>query len=217
MKKYFFFDLDGTLCDTGEGVLNGVIFALSHFGINVTDKASLGGFMGPPLDDSFRRFFGFNDEQASEAVKIYREYYSETGVLEFTPYDGIKELLISLKNDGRKLFVATSKPVFYANKVLDKFGFSKYFDGIYGSEFDGTRSKKIDVLRYAVVQSGISDLNEGVMIGDREYDIIGAKTVGLESVGILFGYGSREEFEACGADHIFAKPSEIYDCFVAGK
>ena len=120
MKKYFFFDLDGTLCDTGEGVLNGVIFALSHFGINVTDKASLGGFMGPPLDDSFRRFFGFNDEQASEAVKIYREYYSETGVLEFTPYDGIKELLISLKNDGRKLFVATSKPVFYANKVLDK-------------------------------------------------------------------------------------------------
>ena len=120
--------------------------------------------MGPPLDDSFRRFFGFNDEQASEAVKIYREYYSETGVLEFTPYDGIKELLISLKNDGRKLFVATSKPVFYANKVLDKCGFSKYFDGIYGSEFDGTRSKKIDVLRYAVVQSGISDLNEGVMI-----------------------------------------------------
>ena len=217
MKKYFFFDLDGTLCDTGEGVLNGVIVALSRFGINVTDKASLGGFMGPPLHDSFRRFFGFTDEQAAEAVKIYREYYSKTGVLEFTPYDGIEELLVSLKNDGKKLFVATSKPVYYANRVLDKCGFSKYFDGIYGSEFDGTRSKKIDVLRYAVAQSGIADLSEGVMIGDREYDIIGAKTVGLESVGILFGYGSREELEACGADHIFEKPSEIYDCFAAGK
>ncbi len=214
MKNYFFFDLDGTICDTGEGVLNSVIFALEHFGIHVEDKSSLGGFMGPPLSFSFKKYYGFTDEQATEAVKIYREYYSKTGVSEFTPYDGMEELFVSLKNSGKKLFVATSKPVYYANVVLSKCNFARYFDGIYGSEFDGTRATKIEVLKYAVEQSGITDFNEGVMIGDREYDIIGAKTVGLTSVGILFGYGSREEFESCGADYIFDRPADIYDCFV---
>lgn len=214
MKNYFFFDLDGTICDTGEGVLNAVIYALEHFDIHVNDKSSLGGFMGPPLSFSFKKYYGFTDEQASEAVKIYREYYNEKGVTEFTPYDGMRELFEKLKNNGKKLFVATSKPIYYANKVLDKCDFSKYFDGIYGSEFDGTRATKIEVLKYAVEKSGIEDMTEGVMIGDREYDIIGAKTVGLTSVGILFGYGSREEFEACGADHILDRPSDIYDVFV---
>ncbi len=214
MKNYFFFDLDGTICDSGEGVLNGVILALKHFGINVSDKASLGCFMGPPLDYSFKTFYNFTDAEADEALKIYREYYSKTGVTEFTPYDGMKELFEALKEAGKKLFVATSKPVFYANKILQSCDFAKYFDGIYGSEFDGTRSSKIDVLKYAVAQSGITDMDEGVMIGDREYDIIGARTVGLESVGILFGYGSREEFEKSGADHIFEKPREIFDYFV---
>lgn len=214
MKNYFFFDLDGTICDTGEGVLNGVITALSHFGIHVSDKSSLGCFMGPPLDHSFKTFYNFTDEQTAEALKIYREYYNAKGVTEFTPYDGMKELFEALQKAGKKLFVATSKPVFYAVKVLESCGFDKYFSGIYGSEFDGTRSSKIDVLKYAIAQSGIKDMNDGVMIGDRKYDIIGAKTVGLESVGILFGYGSYNEFKESGADHIFEFPSDIYDYFV---
>lgn len=214
MKKYFFFDLDGTLCNTGEGVINGFAFALSKLGITVEDKSSLWKIMGPPIDYSFRNFYGLNDSQIQEGVKIYREYYNKTGVFEFKPYDEVEELLINLKRNSKKLFVATSKPIFFAKKVLEKCGFDKYFDGIYGSEFDGTRAKKADVLAYAVEKSGISNLSEGVMIGDRYFDIDGAKAVGLESVGILYGYGTKEELKQHGADRIFEKPSEIFDTFV---
>ena len=142
MKKYFFFDLDGTLCNTGEGVINGFAFALSKLGITVEDKSALRKIMGPPIDYSFRNFYGLNDSQIQEGVKIYREYYNKTGVFEFKPYDEVEELLINLKRNSKKLFVATSKPIFFAKKVLEKCGFDKYFDGIYGSEFDGTRAKK---------------------------------------------------------------------------
>ncbi len=214
MKKYFFFDLDGTLCNTGEGVINGFVFALNKLGITVEDKSSLRKIMGPPLDYSLRIFYGLNDSQVETAVKSYRDYYSKIGMYEFVPYDGIEELLINLKKNSKKLFVATSKPIFFAKKVLERCGFDKYFDGIYGSEFDGTRAKKTEVLQYAVKESGISDLSEGVMIGDRYFDIDGAKAVGLESVGVLFGYGTKEEFEEHGADRIVEKPSEIFDAFI---
>ncbi len=209
MYRYLLFDLDGTLTDPGLGITNSVMHALRRFNIRVDDRASLYRFIGPPLRDSFERFYGFSPAQSERAVGYYREYFRETGIFENKVYDGIPELLTALKEKGKILAVATSKPEEFAVRILRHFGMYDCFDLVAGATMDDTRNKKSDVIRYALEKLGVSDNSEAVMIGDREYDIIGAKENGLDSIGVLFGYGSRDELEQAGAVYIAEKPEEI--------
>lgn len=206
---YFFFDLDGTLTDPGEGITNSVAYALSRFGINVTDRRELYRFIGPPLRVSFHEFYGFSKEQCEQATAYYREYYQVTGIFENKLYPGITELLRELKAKDRRVILATSKPEEFAVRILEHFDILSYFDEIAGATMDGSRDLKSEVIRHAIKLSGVKDLSRAVMIGDREYDILGAKQNGLASIGVLFGYGSREELNGAGADALVSEPAEI--------
>lgn len=215
MKKYLLFDLDGTLTDSAEGIINSVIYALKAYGIEEKDKTSLRKFIGPPLSESFQIYYSFSKEQAEAATAKYREYFGEKGMLENSVYDGIPQLLEKLKENGRKLYVATSKPTFYAAKILAHFGLSQYFEDIQGSNMDGTRVKKAEVITHVLKENNITDPGEVLMIGDREHDVIGGKACGVETMGVLYGFGSRAELEACQADHIAADVKELEQFLMA--
>lgn len=210
MYQNLLFDLDGTLTDPGVGITNSVAYALEKYGIKTDDRTQLYKFIGPPLQDSFEQFYGFSKEDAKTAVQYYREYYKETGIFENKLYDGMEHLLQSLCEAGKKLFVATSKPEAFAVQILEYFSVNQYFTYIAGSNMDGTRSKKEEVIVYALKAGKIQDLSSAVMIGDREYDVTGAKKAGIASIGVLFGYGSRKELEAAGADALAESPKDIY-------
>lgn len=198
---HIFFDLDGTLTDSGEGIMNSVAYALQKFGIDEQDREKLRLFIGPPLIDSFMRLYGFDHEKAVLAVEYYREYFAPKGIYENKVYDGMSELLRDLKADGRRMYLATSKPEPYAFEIVKHFGLWQYLDGLYGSTMSEERTRKEDVIEYALEQTGL-DKNEVVMVGDRYHDIYGAKVNGLKSIGVLFGFGSREELTEAGADAI---------------
>lgn len=200
--KYFLFDLDGTLTDPAEGITRSVSHALAHFGIHVEDRTKLYPFIGPPLKDSFREFYGFSESQIPEAEEKYREYFAEKGIFENKIYPGIKELLASLKENGARILLATSKPDAFAERILEHFHIKEFFDFIGGATMDGTRSEKKDVVRYTLASGGINDPSETVMIGDRRHDIEGAQANGLDSIGVLWGYGNEEEFQKAGATYI---------------
>lgn len=201
MKKYetILFDLDGTITDPAEGITNSVAYSLKSYGIEVEDKRELYSFIGPPLYASFMKYYGFSEQKALEAVDKYREYYSTKGVFECILYPHIEKLLKNLHSSGKKLILATSKPEFFAKQILEHFKINKYFDFLAGATMDSHRVEKADIIKYA---SKITDISSGIMIGDREFDIIGAKTMGLSSIGVTYGYGSREELEKAGADII---------------
>lgn len=210
MKKYkaIFFDLDGTIIDSGEGVSNSVLYALEKFGILETRQNAL-RFIGPPLAQSFKEFYGFDDEKATKGIEIYREYYREKGIYECYLYDGIKELLLWLKDNGYKVVLCTSKPEEYAHRVLNYFGILNLFDYACGATMDEkTRATKDQVMTYALELSSTMP-DEAIMIGDRKFDINSACKFGLDSVGVTFGYGSREELTEAGATYIVDKASEI--------
>lgn len=212
MKKYttVLFDLDGTLTDPGEGIVNSVAYALNKYGIEVEDKKSLYKFIGPPLLVSFSTYYGFNEEKSREAIEFYREYYKVKGINECKLFDGIKELLESLKKSGYKIALATSKPELFAHIVLQNYGIDKYFDFIGGATIDEkTRYTKEHVLEYVLSNIEEKDRSKILMIGDRCFDINGAKAYGLDSVGVTFGYGTREELEESGATYIVDTPKEI--------
>lgn len=209
MAKYILFDLDGTLTDPKEGITKSVQYALKKHGINVTNRDELCSFIGPPLKDSFINEFGFDKYTADAAVAGYREYFSDKGIFENEVYDGITEMLQVLHNAGRVLILATSKPWVYAEKILKHFKLHDYFSFIGGSELNGDRTKKSEVIEYALAQCGISDLDNAVMVGDRKHDIIGAKTVGISSIGVLYGYGSYEELTNAGADLTAESPAKL--------
>lgn len=211
MYDVILFDLDGTLTDSGIGITNSVKYALGKQGITVNDRRELFRFVGPPLVEAFQRFYGFSPEKALETTHIYREYYAEKGIFENEVYDGIEKLLKKLSENGKRVIVATSKPELFAKKILDHFSLSKYFEYIAGANMDETRTDKTEVIKYALEECKITDLSRAVMIGDREHDIFGAKKIGTDSIGVLYGYGSREELENAGATHIAASPDEIYD------
>lgn len=200
--KVILFDLDGTLTDPGLGITSSVKYALERFGIHVEDNKKLYPFVGPPLIDSFMNFYGFSREQAETAVVYFREYFKDKGIFENVPYEGIKELLSELRAAGKKLVVATSKPEVFAKQILEHFELAEYFSFVAGSTLDETRTAKSEVIEYALDHIGPVNLSDCVMIGDREHDIWGAKTVGMDSLGVLYGYGSREEFEKAGATYI---------------
>lgn len=213
-KKYMLFDLDGTLTDPQEGITNSVAYALEQYGIHVEDRSSLNKFIGPPLKDSFMEYYGFAEDRAEEAVWKYREYFNEDGIFENKVYPGIPQMLQRLNDQGKILIVATSKPTVYAKRILERFELSQYFADVQGSEMDGRRTKKEEVISYALEQNQITDNEQAVMIGDREHDIIGAKKCGLDSIGVLFGYGSREELEGCGAGQIVDTVQMLEDLLI---
>ena len=208
-KQYLLFDLDGTITDSQLGITRSAAYALERFGIHIDDPASLTFFVGPPLHDTFMQKYGFSDEDATEAVAVYREYYRDKGIFENEVYPGIPELLRDLKAAGRTVILATSKPAVFARRILDYFSLSQYFDYLSGCELDGTRSKKDEVIEYALELAGITDRSQCVMIGDREHDIIGAGKTSLASLGVLYGYGDRTELEAAGADVIAKDVDEL--------
>ena len=209
-QTYILFDLDGTLTDPGMGITNSVMHALTHFGITVTDRSDLYRFIGPPLMDSFMEYYGLTEEQAVEAVRVYREYFADCGWAENTVYSGIEDLLADLVAAGKMLLVATSKPQIFAERILVHFGLDKYFTHICGVALQAPRGySKADVIRDALDRAGVSDLTTAVMVGDRHHDIDGAKVVGISSVGVLYGYGDREEHEAAGADAIVESVDEL--------
>ena len=192
------FDLDGTLTDPKVGITKSVAYALREFGIETKDPDALCGFIGPPLKASFAHFYGMDDADADRAVAKYREYFRQKGIFENAVYPGIPELLGRLEAAGKRLMVATSKPTVFARTILEHFGLATYFCEIVGSELDGTRADKGEVIACALASSGFGP-EQAVMVGDRSYDIIGAAQNRLPAVGVLYGYGSREELEAAGA------------------
>ena len=198
--EYILFDLDGTLTDSGPGIMNGFEYSLGKMGIEYPDRDFLKQFVGPPLSESFEGKLGFSPEDAARGIALYKEYYYVKGVYENEVYPGIKELLAQLKASGKKMIVATTKAEQMANVVLDHFGLREYFDLLVATDFV-TRLNKIDVLAYAIENAGV-DVKKAVMIGDRHYDITGAAHFGMDSVGVLFGYGSRQELEEAGATYI---------------
>ena len=199
-KEYLLFDLDGTLTDPKEGITKSVQYALNAFGIEVRDLDELCCFIGPPLKDSFIEYYGFSEEDAKKAILIYREYFSTTGLYENVVFDGTKEVLKSLHQRGKKLYVASSKPEVFVKKILKHFDLDSFFVFMGGSDLAEIRVKKADVIRYVLNENHITDLDQVVMIGDRKHDVLGAKEVGIDSIGVMYGYGSREELTAAGAD-----------------
>lgn len=202
MNRYLFFDLDGTLTDPFEGITRSVEYALNRYGITVDDRRTLEPFIGPPLADSFIKYYGFSRKKAFEAIDVYRERFRDIGIFENEMYDGVPEMLATLQDAGAEIVLATSKPRIFAERILDHFDLTKYFTFIDGSELDGTRVKKDEVITHAIESLGCAR-SDAIMIGDRLHDIEGAKKNKLKSIGILWGYGSREELTKAGADHIF--------------
>lgn len=201
------FDLDGTLTESGIGITRSVAYALRKQGIDENDQAKLDRFVGPPLIDSYIRFYGWTPEQARRGVDDFREYFERQGMFENRVYDGVMSMLEGLKTVHVRCVVATSKPEQYAIQILDRFGLLPYFERVAGATMDETRTDKAEVIAYAL--ESIEPDCRVLMVGDREHDIHGAKVNGLDSVGVLYGYGSREELEAAGATYIAEKPEDI--------
>ena len=212
---YIIFDLDGTLTDSGPGVMNAVTYALERFGVEVPDRQALRAFVGPPLRESFQRFGGLSPEKAEEAILVFREYYEPTGIFENSVYPGMEATLGELKAAGRTLAVATSKLDKTSYRVLDHFGLSSYFDVVVGSRADGTLSEKAEVLACALARLG-ADAGEALMVGDRKYDVEGAAENGVACMGVLYGYGGRDELLSAGAICLAETPADIARLILEG-
>ena len=211
--KHILFDLDGTLDDPFEGITKSVQYAMKKFGVDA-EQDSLKCFIGPPLTDSFENYFGLSPDDAKLAVDYYREYYRPTGIFEVGIYEGIPEMLAALCDAGYELILATSKPIVFADMILEKFGLAKYFTATFGSELDGTRVKKHEVIDYAF-ETHKMDKSRAIMVGDRRHDVEGAHKCGIPCIGVTFGYGDRAEHSECGADYIVDTVDELKKLLLA--
>jgi phosphoglycolate phosphatase len=207
--QFILFDLDGTITDPGIGITNSVMYALKKFDIEVSNRTELYKFIGPPLLESFQKYYGFSKEKSKKAIDYYRDYYKEKGINENFLYEGFEDLLINLKNNGKTLLVATSKPEIFAKQILEHFKLEKYFSFIGGASLDSSRSEKDKVISYVLESCNIHEKPKTIMVGDRKHDIIGAKKNGIDSIGVLFGYGDREELETAGATYIAEAVKDI--------
>ena len=203
------FDLDGTLINSGPGIIHAVQYALKKYGINETDMTVLKSFVGPPLNQQFINCYNFSHEQSLEAVKYFREYYTDKGILENEMYEGMDGVLQKLKEQGKFLMVATSKPEKFAHNILAQHDLEKYFDFIGGSFTDGSRITKIQVLDYVLKTNEIKNPQEVLMIGDTKFDIAGAKHFGLKSLAVTYGYGTEKELLEREPDFVANSPKEI--------
>lgn len=208
MEKAFLFDLDGTLTDSGEGIINCAAAALQHFGLPIPTKEELRVFVGPPLHETFLRF-GVKPEQIDEAIQVYRKRYIPIGMFENVPYPGIEKVLQSLRQAGHKLYVATSKPEGTAVEILEHFHLAHYFDRICGASNDLSRSTKEAVIAYLLEENGRGD--NMVMIGDTKFDVLGAREHGIPTVGVAWGYGKVEDMVEAGAEKIVYTMEELQD------
>jgi phosphoglycolate phosphatase len=202
-----FFDLDGTLTDPKPGITRCIQYALDRLGFPAPHADDLVWCIGPPLHASFKKFVG-TDELADRAIELYRERFRDVGLYENRIYDGIEKTLSEVAACDRRLFVATSKPKVYADRIIEHFGLVRHFERVFGSELDGTRSDKAELLAYALAETRI-DPARAIMIGDRSHDMIGAKKNGLKAIGVLYGYGSLAELTEAGASHVCAAHPEL--------
>lgn len=205
--KTIIFDLDGTLTDAGEGIINCAALALRQLGLPVPDRDAMSVFVGPPLRDTFRKF-GVTEEKVEEAISIYRSRYIPIGMFENTPYPGIHAMLAALKEAGHKLYVATSKPETMAVAILQKFELAPYFDLICGATLDSSRDSKSKVIEYLLNQI---QKNDAVMVGDTEFDVLGAAEHGIPTIGVTWGYGKAEDMIHAGAVTIVNTPMQLLD------
>lgn len=204
MREHVYFDLDGTLTDPFEGISKSIIYALDKLGEAPPAEDVLRHLIGPPLLESFESLVGA--AYARDAVTFYQERFGDVGWQENIPYDGIHDLLRRLKESGRALYVATSKPTIYAERIVSHFDLREFFDGVFGSELDGRRSNKVELLEYALSANAS---NDAIMIGDREHDVIGAIRNDMRIIGVSYGYGTEEELRNAGAERIASSPEHL--------
>ena len=210
MNHIILFDLDGTLTDPKEGITKSVQHALQAYGIDEPDLDKLCPFIGPPLSDSFKEYYGFSEAQAREAIDHFHEYFTKQGMFENKVYPGIREMLTRLKDAGLTLAVATSKPEPFAIQILEHFDLLSYFTLVGGADMEEIRVRKGDVIAYTLDRLGTTpEESKVIMVGDRKHDVEGAKKTELSVVGVLYGYGSREELQDAGADYLCETPGEV--------
>lgn len=213
--KYILFDLDGTLTDSREGILNCIKYALEAMNKTIPSERELLQFIGPPLIDGFQNITGMSYDEAVIATEKYRERYSTVGLFENKLYKGIEQVLAVLQENGFLLALATSKPEEYSVRILEHFDIKKYFSEIVGSTLDGSRNKKVDVIREVFARMGITEeqKQEVIMVGDRKHDILGAKECNIASLGVYYGFAPEHELEECKADYILHEVSELVSFF----
>jgi phosphoglycolate phosphatase len=207
MPKHVYLDLDGTLTDPFEGISKSILYALERLDAPLPPADSLRRFIGPPLLDTFSELL--DESRAAPALELYRERFSDVGWRENVPYDGIHEALGGLQKAGHTLFVATTKPWKFAERIVEYFDMATFFDGVYGSELDGARTDKTELLAWALPKN--PDYSRAVMIGDRKHDMIGARNNDMHAVGVTWGYGSVNELKAAGAEQLAHRPMDIAD------
>lgn len=218
MYNYIFFDFDGTLFDTSEGVFKSFDRVVEHYGIKLADRSIYNTMIGPPLRESFTRVFHFKEEELAPAMAVYRDYYQKQGMFEVRAYDGIVDCIKALRAAGRKVYVATSKPELYARQILEKQGMLDLFDFVGGSDLaEKDRVNKVDIINYVLAGEGLADRKaECVMVGDTRFDMEGAAKAGLDTIGVLYGFGSRESLEQSGAKCIVPSPADVARVILAG-
>lgn len=206
-RKRILFDLDGTLTDSGEGIVNCAIAALEYFGLPIPEITSMRSFVGPPLKDTFRKH-GVPEDRLDEAVSVYRARYIPIGMYENHPYPGIRELLERLKAEGHRLFVATSKPEQMSVTILEHFGLAQYFEKICGATMDGVRDAKADVIAFLL--KSVGNVENAIMVGDTAFDVIGAAAHGIPTIGVSWGFGEIADIKKAGAIAIANTMDELY-------
>ncbi len=202
------FDLDGTVIDSSVGITSSVAYALRHYGIEA-DRDMLLRFIGPPLVQSFEKIYGFSNEQAMQAQRIYQEYYAQQGIWDCHLYEGMEQLLTALQSKGKNMLLATSKPEIYTLRIMDYLNIRRFFHCVTGSDLEGFHADKAGIIAKVLENCRITDLSKVLMIGDREFDILAAKKIGIRSLGVLYGFGSKDELEKAGADYIVRTVEEI--------
>ena len=207
--KYYLFDFDGTLCDTTEGIFNSIIYSLDCYGIKEDDVEKLRYFVGPPLFESYKKIYGVSDEDAQWLIDKYRERYRQKAAEESEIYEGIKQMLERLKQDGKKIAIASSKPIYFVEEISRYHDIYKYYDFVSAEDFKNNHSSKRDLINACLDFFGNPDKAEVIMVGDRCYDIDGANAVGLDSAGAVYGFGTEEELTKAGATHILFEPCEL--------
>lgn len=211
--KTAIFDLDGTITDSGPGIMNSIRYSLKKRGLPEMPEEELRRFIGPPLKEQFQAVCGLTEEESVQITEDYREYYSEKGIFENSVYDGVPEMLERLRASGMRILMATAKPEYYARIIADHFNFAKYFAFIGGACMDGSRTDKHEVIEYVLKTCSVprEDRESTVMIGDRSHDMVGAKKSRIHSLGVLYGYGSRAELKGAGAQALAETPEKVAD------